>query len=417
MLSTASHAADPGFNLSLEVTHQTVFAQPVEIAVPAGVDLGGAVKVVAGDTVIHGQITAGEGDAAGAGRWAGDERAAALMKAPGVLRFQLPPDFAKGGHRLRIERGESAQVMKAEPVGARLRIAEGDSTTAHFQVAPLERPVGGSRFDAAAFFPSLLTPAGVEVLGTQPADHLHHMGLWWPWKYLVVDGKEYNTWEIQQGDGRMRCESTRQWGGPAAAVVRADIFSETGSRRSPTTIAHQDARFVMWRSQGAGRMLDIALADWAADGRKVVAKAYRYSGFSIRAAHDWDAKTSTLVTSEGKGRDDGHATLGRWLLINAKPKGAASESVSVLMLSRAAKLRGTPETFRIWDSKTHHGQIFANFNPVFKDPIELPASDAPALLRQYRVITADRVITAAEAETLWQAFAEPATGVIEAAAP
>ena len=72
------------------------------------------------------------------------------------------------------------------------------------------------------------------------------------------------------------------------------------------------------------------------------------------------------------------------------------------MMSAAAKVAGTPERLRVWDSKMLNGNPFVNFNPVMKKPLPLDDAHPAVSRRKYRVIAADHRIDAAEAEAEWK---------------
>jgi len=72
------------------------------------------------------------------------------------------------------------------------------------------------------------------------------------------------------------------------------------------------------------------------------------------------------------------------------------------MMSAAAKVAGTPEKLRVWNSNMHHGEPFLNFNPVMEKPLPLDDAHPAVSKRKYRVIAADHVIDATAAEAEWQ---------------
>lgn len=71
----------------------------------------------------------------------------------------------------------------------------------------MENPTGGYGFKGSNFIHSLKTPSGFCVTDLQPDDHLHHFGLWWPWKLIKVDGRETIIWEFQKGEGLIQARS------------------------------------------------------------------------------------------------------------------------------------------------------------------------------------------------------------------
>ena len=264
-----------------------------------------------------------------------------------------------------------------------------------WQAAPLAKPVGGEKFAGSAFLHPLRTPAGFEWTTIQPDDHKHHFGLWWPWKYIEVDGTKYNCWEIQEGQGAHVAKGARTLsGGPDK--LEWDFLNETVIKKpgaAPLTAIHETAKLAVSVREDA-QVLDISIRQKAA-GSPVKIMEYRYSGFSWRGPASWNKDNSTMTTSAGKGRDDANGTTARWLMVSGPtPNGSAS----VLMMSAAE----TPEKLRVWDHTAHNGAPFANFNPVMDKPLPLDEAHPQVSMRKYRVIAADHVITAAEAEAEWK---------------
>lgn len=265
----------------------------------------------------------------------------------------------------------------------------------------MPEPKGGMKFATSAFVYPLTTPGGFVCTDIQPDDHLHHLGIWWPWKFVEVDGKKINTWEIQQGQGAHLARSVKEISRTADGAVW-EVRNETVIKQGdaePEVVIHETGRISL-TIRGTDTVLDITL-DQKAAGRPVVIGKYRYSGFTWRGPEAWNKDNSTMLSSEGKGRDDANGTAARWLLMNGtSPKGA----VSVLILSQAEIIAGTPEKIRVWGSKDHNGAPFVNFNPVFDKALPLDDAHPAVSKRSYRVIAADRALGAMEAEDEWKTW-------------
>lgn len=264
-----------------------------------------------------------------------------------------------------------------------------------WQAKPLANPAGGGKFAGSAFLHPLRTPSGFEWTTIQPDDHRHHFGLWWPWKFIEVDGATYNCWEIQEGQGAHVARQVRPlFEFPDS--IQWDFLNETVVRKpgaAPRTVIHETAQVAV-SVRGDAQVLDISIRQKAA-GSPVKILQHRYSGFSWRGPASWNKDNSTLNTSEGKSRDDANATAARWVVVSGPtPDGSAS----VLMMSAAE----TPEKLRVWDSSAHNGAPFVNFNPVMDKPLPLDDAHPQVSRRKYRVIAADHAITAAEAEKEWR---------------
>lgn len=256
------------------------------------------------------------------------------------------------------------------------------------------------KFSTSGYFQSLRTPAGFELLDVHPADHPHHCGLWWPWKYIEVNGKKHNTWEVQENHGAHIAKSAKQigtgkdglkWELACESVVKSPKAESSTAILETTLISLADV-------SPDTRVLDIDIQQKAASAPVMIVN-YRYSGFSWRGPASWQKENSTMTTSGGKNRDNANGTQARWVVVSGPtPKGMAS----MLMMSAASKVAGTEEDLRVWDSKGMNGTPFVNFNPVVSKSLPLDEKTPAVSHRKYRIIAADRVIDAAGAEAAWR---------------
>ncbi len=306
------------------------------------------------------------------------------------------------GTALAMVSGAGAQPGQwtSEQRNGRLEARRGEALMLAWQITPLVRPVGGEKFQASAFLHPLCTPAGFQWTASQPADHLHHFGLWWPWKFIEVDGARYNCWEIQQGQGAHIARSVHSVaGGPDSLAWEFHnevVIQKAGA--PPLTVICETAQVTLAVDGTDAEVLDIGLRQHAA-GSPVTICNYRYSGFSWRGPAAWNKDTSRLLTSEGLGRDSANGTPARWVVVSGPtPNGSAS----VLLMSAALDLAGVPEKLRVWDTTNQNGQAFVNFNPVADQPLPLDGVHPAVSNRQYRVVAADRLIDAAAAEAAWR---------------
>lgn len=312
------------------------------------------------------------------------------MKIQRLLR--LPVIFAASAA---IAAGQPQPVTGEGFIGA----TTGGETAFSWRTSPLPSPVGGAKFAGSAFFHQLRTPSGFELTNIQPSDHLHHFGLWWPWKFIEVNGVKYNTWEIQEGQGGHVAKS--------AKLVSSDNGKLTWELANQTIIkpsgaepvaAINETAVITFHRDGDSHVLDIEI-NQKAMGSPVKIVNYRYSGFSWRGTSAWNKDHSVMLTSGGKGRDNSNGTTARWVLVSGdSPKGKAT----MLMMSAAAEIAGAEEKVRVWDSRVENGAPFANFNPVMDKPLALEDANKAVSHRKYRIIAADRAIDAAGAETAWR---------------
>lgn len=297
----------------------------------------------------------------------------------------------------------SGHGLANETVKGAIGFPEGKPPVFGWQKELLADPKGGEKFASSAFIHPLRTPGGFVCTTIQPADHMHHLGIWWPWKFVEVGGRKFNTWEIQEGQGAHVARSVKQLSsGPDK--VEWEFRNETVIKpddADPKVIILETAQVILTQRADA-TVLDITVRQKAADAPVTIA-AYRYSGFSWRGPESWNKDNSTMLTSAGKGRDDANGSPARWVAVSGKSPDGTS---SVLFLSAAEKLAGTPENLRVWDSKSHHGAPFVNFNPVQQKPLLLDAANPAVSHRSYRIIAADRAMDAVTAEAEWKKWME-----------
>jgi len=301
--------------------------------------------------------------------------------------------------------GASCMAVAAADRQERLEVRRGDDVVFAWQKQPLSNPVGGEKFAASAFIHSMRTPAGFEWTLIQPADHLHHFGLWWPWKFIEIDGRKFNCWEIQEGEGDHVAREVKALPSKGG-LMSWEFTNETRIKRpdsAPLAVIRETATVSLLLDKDANT-LDISLVQKAL-GRPVTIMPYRYSGFTWRGPASWNKDNSTLTSSEGGNRETANGTHARWLLANGP---GIDGPVFVLIMSAASKLAGKPEKLRVWNADSHDGTPFVNFNPVADDSIPLDDAHPAVSSRKYRIIAADRAIDATAAGAEWEKWmAEP----------
>jgi hypothetical protein len=267
-----------------------------------------------------------------------------------------------------------------------------------YQVIPLSNPKGGEKFKGSNFIYPLKTPSGFCVTDLQPDDHLHHFGLWWPWKKIKVDGREIITWELQKSEGLIQARSATPT--ETGFVAESDYIDRTAPS-GPLVVLKESARIdaVDFKTEAAnGCYLDFKIKHRCATELPVEIVKYRYSGFSMRATPHWNKDNSTILSSEGKGRYEANFTKAFW--VKAEGGVPAGGTAGVLMMGHPTN-HAHPELLRTWD-KQHDGAVFVNFNPVQDASWKFaPGKD---YTRRYRVFVYDGEISKQQADGLWEVY-------------
>lgn len=318
------------------------------------------------------------------------------------------------GFRLIARNDKPHAIMGASLADEEFVLSHDDRELLRYQVTPMTNPTGGERFAGSAFIHPLNTPAGFNLTNANAGSHhLHHFGLWWPWKYVAVDGRRFNSWELQQGQGMVRGrEIVSHTAGPAytAFVARSDII-DRHNYDEEKVILHETVRVRQWQPMeqpAHGYLLDITIEHTPAVDKPVEIVRYRYSGFCIRGTRHWTNDNSTVLTSEGKDRDNSNATRARWVRVAGT---TPDDGKAGLVMMTHPDNPDFPELLRTWNSRQHNGSIFINFNPVQQQSLTIAPDQT--MTRQYRLFIYDGELTAAQADQLWQNYAKPVKTRVE----
>lgn len=278
-----------------------------------------------------------------------------------------------------------------------------------YQAAPLANPVGNEKFPADKFQAShfihpLKTPSGFVITEIQPEDHLHHFGVWWPWKMIQNGDRALITWELQREEGFVRSTGAKKAGNRIIAEAEhVDLLADDG----PEVLLHETATITVSDTidhPAKGYYVDISIEQTPAVDRNVIVTQYRYSGFTVRGTLFWDAENSSLLTSHDMDSENGNGTRARWVRFQgAKPAGG---SAGFVMMSHPGN-HNHPEQIRIWDN----GQPFINFNPVMSESWVLRPGNR--YTRNYRLFVYDGEVSAGEADNLWEVYRSSVAATVD----
>ncbi len=293
---------------------------------------------------------------------------------------------------------QAGTALEIRNDGARLAIGHDGQELLGYQVLPMQNPKGGDAFKGSNFIHPLRTPSGFAVTDLQPKDHLHHFGVWWPWKYIEVDGRKIVCWELQKGKGLIQGrKATVQDKG---FVSESDYIDRTAPG-GPLVVLNEETsvRVTGFKQSAAnGYYLDIEITHRCATEHPVKVSAYRYSGFGYRGAASWNKDTSTILTSEGKDRSTANFTRADWTRVQgATPNNGTA---GVLLMGHPDN-RDHPEMLRTWD-KQHNGAIFVNLNPVQEKPWKF--EPGKKYTRRYRMFVYDGKVGKEQAKRLWKEY-------------
>lgn len=298
--------------------------------------------------------------------------------------------------------------LEISDAGEKLVVSAGSVDLVTYQQKPMSKPKGGDKFKGSNFIHPLKTPAGFCLTDLQPGDHLHHFGLWWPWKYLKAEGRKVLYWELQQGEGIIEAKgvvnSARSKEG-IGFLTESHYIDKTAPDGPKVILIEKLTAHVspIIKSPAKGYFLDLVITQKSAIESPVEVVKYRYSGFSIRGAASWNKDNSKLVTSSGKDRQASNFTRAKWIIAEGDAKPGAK--AGFVMMSHPDNF-GAPQMLRTWSNKMHNGATFANFNPVQKESVII--QPGKKFIQKYRLFVYDGTVTGKQAEKLWADYAKTA---------
>lgn len=268
-----------------------------------------------------------------------------------------------------------------------------------YQAAPILEPRGGPAFEGSNFIHPLKTPSGFVVTDSQPEDHLHHFGLWWPWKFIEFEGRKILCWELQNGDGLVEARTNEA---VPNGLITESVYLDRKTPGGPVVRLKESTAISvseLLREPCSGYYLDLKIDHQVVGDQPITINKYRYSGLGYRGSSLWNLKTSTLLTSEGANRENANAARARWVRVEGI--NGQGGSAGVLIMSHTDN-HSHPEKIRTWN-KHHKGAIFINFNPVMdQDWVFQPGQ---TYTRKYRLFVYDGNLSSTDADRLWDEYA------------
>jgi len=344
---------------------------PIEVPLPAGADPTKAFRVVRVD---NGQEVPAQADG----------------KSLILISNNEAADF-------RIESAPPSAFPQVQCIndGKTVTVRIGDKSVLRYTIAPVEQP--DPLFTRSGYLHPIWTPSGKILTNDSAANHLHHHGLWSAWTSSEFEGRKSNFWESKEKQGKVECVKVEDLvSGPAFGGFRArHRFIKLNGPEGPKT-ALEEVWDVRVYALSDRFVFDLVSTQTAATDQPLVIREYRYGGIGFRGSADWEGKAGVdFLTSEGKGRVDGHATKAKWVLASGKIGGAET---SVGFFCHPSNFR-FPQPLRI-----HPDEPF--FNWAVPQGGDFSIEPGKPYVARYRYVVADGKRSAEQMTADWTAYGE-----------
>jgi hypothetical protein len=265
-----------------------------------------------------------------------------------------------------------------------------------------------------AFIHPLWSPRGTVLTAIHPPDHIHHLGIWMPWTETKFEGQKVDFWNVGDGTGTVRFSKYLSM---TTGPVYGGFQSEQDHVALKTSKGEQTILKEVWdvRVYNVGGpdkgywLVDFQSTQRCVADQPLIQDKYRYGGFGFRATRQWKAPNADNLTSEGKTRNNGHATRARWCDNFGK---AGDDWQGVTFFSNPKNFRH-PEPMRLWAEPNEY--LFFNFCPSQTGPWEMKPGEDHVF--RYRWYMHEGKPDVARIEQVWNDYANPPQVKVESARP
>lgn len=270
------------------------------------------------------------------------------------------------------------------------------------------------KYARGGFIHPLYSPSGNILTRIQPPDHYHHYGIWNPWTKTHFDGREIDFWNLAKGQG------TIEFAG-FAAKVSGPVYSGFKVLHNHvdlignTTAMNEIWDVRIWKYEYHDKpafLCDFTTTLNCATDKQIELAKYRYGGgIGFRATENWHKNNTTVLTSEGKTREDADASRARWCIV--KGEFPDNDTSGILFMSHPSNYE-YPEPMRVWplDAAGGRGDMFFQFCPIRHTSWKIYPGNLYTL--KYRMLIFDgNFLNKENAEELWNDFAREPEVVVE----
>ncbi|MFC4098029.1 DUF6807 domain-containing protein [Euzebyella saccharophila] len=264
-----------------------------------------------------------------------------------------------------------------------------------------------SLYEKSGYVHPIITPKGDTLTRIQPEDHYHHYGLWGPWTHTQVNGQRVDFWNLREGMGTVLFKNFKSEtsGKLFSSFTASQEHIDLKTQENPQIALNEDVTIKVWDINRPDRYMFDYITNFSSPLKKgILFEAYRYGGgLGLRFHERWKADNCTVLTSEGNDRATADGTNAKWCIVTGESTDGKGTS-GILFLSHPSN-RNHPEPMRIWplDANGGRGDMFFEFCPIRHEEWKIEPNEEYGLT--YRMIVFDGELTAQEAETYWQNFA------------
>ncbi|HHJ09847.1 MAG TPA: hypothetical protein ENK25_03035 [Bacteroidetes bacterium] len=298
-------------------------------------------------------------------------------------------------------------IMKIQKTFSSYVLERGSQKILNYRFRIMAPPDGADPLcQKSGYIHPLWSPSGEVLTRIQPPDHPHHYGIWGPWTKTHINGREVDFWNLGKGQGTVRYAGLLSLEeGPVFCALRVHQKHIDFGTNGPDRIAiNEILEMRAWNVGPQAWLVDYTSTQNCPLPSGILLEAYRYGGgLGFRATGHWNNKNSSVLTSEGKTRQDADGSKARWCRIT----GTMPSGENGILFMDHPENRDFPEPMRVWPGNANNGRgdLFFEFCPIRHKSWTIKKGKEYTL--KYRMFIFHGKISREEAERLWNDFAHP----------
>ncbi len=244
-------------------------------------------------------------------------------------------------------------------------------------------------YGRSGFIDPVLTPSGRQVTAGFPRDHMHQHGLMFAWTSAVINGRPVDFWNSAKQEGHIEHLKTVR-ADEEMIVVRLRHFNDTTP--TPTVVLNETWELSRVPHQSA-HVFDLVSTQTCASEQPLTIGAYHYGGMCVRGPDAW-LREATMLTSEGKHRQDGNHSRPHWVAMFGTVDGGVC---GIAAMSHPDNFRA-PQPVRL-----HPDKPYFCFAPMVLGEFQI--KPAESYVSRYRFVAFDGQPDVDRLNELWQSYA------------
>lgn len=275
-----------------------------------------------------------------------------------------------------------------------------NQTLVGYQYEVLFPPNGvNSAFARSGFFHPVNTLNGHQLTRIHPEDHYHHFGIWNPWTKVLFEGDTLDFWNIGGKQATVRHAGLKGLNETKDFVEYQVLHEHVVLKNDKNKVALNELQSVKIHNPVDNYyIIDLQFDYTCATSSEFKILEHRYQGLAFRGTEEWGDNNSSIITSEGKTRENADSTTAKWMLYQGQ---LGNDAGGIILMSNPQNYN-FPEPIRVWPPGEHGGSVFVNFSPTKTKDWLFETNKTYTL--KYRLIVFDDQFTAAQAEGFWKAY-------------